>query len=264
MTTFNRVRMLILVSLLSPSMCWAQKQIVSGDSRSFFSTLYEQNPEVAKKVVTTAALCGFPVTPDTAMKLLTNDEFTRLGNSATEVSAKCNSLLAAAGTSPKNSPRSNNKIAPETALMQALSGLQMGGMANGGSPTDAPRRATTTTAPVVYATPTSPNGEKREVEGANGWSGYVVGVPSGDALFAPLKIGMGNREVMDLIGPPTDQGMHVTGKAWIPYFGGAGKTESWMHYKGVGRLLLSQDGGANAGRFYLIGIEHDAKESGYQ
>jgi hypothetical protein len=75
---------------------------------------------------------------------------------------------------------------------------------------------------------------------------------------------MSNREVMDLAGPPTDQGMHTTGKAWIPYFGGAGKMESWMHYKGVGRILLSQDGGGNAGRFYVIGIEHDANESGYK
>ncbi len=244
----------------------AQAQQVSDKdtTRTVFRALFAVDPELAKKLTITAVMCGFPLTSDTARKLTNNVEFNRLGSNAIELAEKCNVLLT-----PGRGPASSNQrpalpIAPETMLMQALSGQGFGGIPTNATGSSQSRTTSTRIAPEAFATPPGANGVKRELEGLNGWSGYVVGIPSSDTLFAPVKIGMSNREVMDLIGAPTDQGMHVTGKAWIPYFGGAGKTESWMHYKGVGRLLLSQDGGANLGRFYLIGIEHDANESGYR
>lgn len=39
--------------------------------------------------------------------------------------------------------------------------------------------------------------------------------------------------------------------------------ELWMHYNEHGRLLLLQDGSGNFGRFYVIGIDNYANESGY-
>ena len=104
--------------------------------------------------------------------------------------------------------------------------------------------------------------DKREVVGRNDWSGYIQGKPTPDSKFNKLEIGMGSKEVMDLIGLPTDQGTNVSGKAFIPFYHGSGKVETWFHYKNVGRLLFASNaGGAN---MFLIGIEYDKNESGYQ
>jgi hypothetical protein len=251
-------------ALLFSGRVQSQPVPTAGDSRHFFTTLYAQAPEIAKKVTITAAVCGLPVTPETAMKLMSNEEFTRLGNNSTALSEKCGALTATSRGNAESGSRPGAQVAPETMLMQALSGLALGGSPNSFAGGVSPRAASASSTPQAMATPTHPNGDKRDVDGINGWKGYVVGVATSDTRFAPVKIGMSNREVIDLIGSPSDQGIHQTGKAWIPYFSGAGKMESWMHYKGVGRLLLSQDGGGNALRFYIIGIEHDANESGYR
>ncbi len=121
-------------------------------------------------------------------------------------------------------------------------------------------------APAPAATPApAPAGQTqgRKVEGIGGWSGEIKGNATAGSPFNKLKIGMGTREVYDLIGPPTDQGRHVTGKAWIPFYYGSGSVESIHHYKGVGRLIF-----ANSSRFSgtmgLIQIEHDGSERGYR
>jgi hypothetical protein len=96
-----------------------------------------------------------------------------------------------------------------------------------------------------------------------GWKGEIIGTAAAGSPFNRLTIGMGPKEVADLIGQPTDRGSHVTGKAWIPFYYGGGGVESIHHYKGVGRLIF-----ANSSRFSstmgLIQIDHDAKERGYR
>lgn len=133
-------------------------------------------------------------------------------------------------------------------------------------------RPSTTPAPVVVApAPAAPaqtaapagSSAKREVKGINDWTGYVQGTPASNSKFANLKIGMGQREAMDIAGPPTDTGSHVTGKAFIPFYMGSGSVETWLHYKGVGRLLFASNGGFSS-TTGLIGIEHDASERGYK
>jgi len=104
---------------------------------------------------------------------------------------------------------------------------------------------------------------RKEVKGINDWTGYVQGTPARNSKFTKLKIGMGEKEVIDLIGTPTDQSMHMTGKAWIPFYVGSGKREVWFHYKGVGRLLFADNAGFTTDTG-LIGIEHDASERGYK
>jgi hypothetical protein len=104
---------------------------------------------------------------------------------------------------------------------------------------------------------------RKEVKGINDWTGYVQGTPARNSKFAKLKIGMGEKEVTDLIGAPTDQSTHMTGKAWIPFYVGSGKREVWFHYKGVGRLLFADNAGFTS-ETGLIGIEHDASERGYK
>ncbi|SMP44213.1 hypothetical protein [Noviherbaspirillum suwonense] len=104
---------------------------------------------------------------------------------------------------------------------------------------------------------------KREVKGINDWSGYIQGTPAANSRFSSLKIGMGQKEAMDIAGQPTDQGSHITGKAFIPFYMGSGSVETWLHYKGVGRLLFASNGGFSTSTG-LIGIEHDASERGYR
>lgn len=103
---------------------------------------------------------------------------------------------------------------------------------------------------------------RREVKGINDWTGYIEGEPAPGSKFNRLQIGMSNKQVTDLIGPPTDQQAHITGKAWIPFYYGAGKHEMLFYYKGMGRLLFAGGAGYSTG-VSLIGIEHDAKEGGY-
>ncbi|WP_199710700.1 hypothetical protein [Noviherbaspirillum cavernae] len=105
-------------------------------------------------------------------------------------------------------------------------------------------------------------GGKREVKGLNDWTGYIQGMPASGSKFGKLKIGMGAKEVTDLVGAPTDQQSHVTGKAWIPFYAGSGQYETLYYYKGIGRLLFAGNGGFSTGTG-LIGIEHDASERGY-
>ena len=132
-------------------------------------------------------------------------------------------------------------------------------------PCAAPSQAaapTTATAPVRTAVP-AVDPAKREVKGVNDWTGYIQGTPAPGTKFSALKIGMGQKEVMDIAGPPTDQQSNVTGKAFIPFYMGAGRYETWLHYKGMGRLLFAGNGGMSTGTG-LIGIEHDASERGYK
>jgi hypothetical protein len=94
--------------------------------------------------------------------------------------------------------------------------------------------------------------------------GEVVGTPAMESKFLKVKIGMGAREVHDLIGAPTDRGIYRTGKGFIPFYRGSDRYRHEMLYKGQGRLVFS--GGAvgdlSGGR--LIQIIHNANETGYR
>ena len=103
---------------------------------------------------------------------------------------------------------------------------------------------------------------RKTVKGLKDWEGYVEGKPAPRTKFTRLKIGMSEKQVVDLIGKPNDSNQSVTGKAWIPFYHGSGKVETMMYYKGNGRLLFSSDAGYQSSMF-LIGIEHDASEDGY-
>lgn len=77
-----------------------------------------------------------------------------------------------------------------------------------------------------------------------------------------VRVGMGQREVQDLLGQPTDQKHYVTGKAFIPYYFGPDSSRVAYYYKGMGRVLFS---GGNA--FGEVGsvlrVEYDPSETGY-
>lgn len=81
--------------------------------------------------------------------------------------------------------------------------------------------------------------------------------------LAQIREGMGMAEVTSLIGPPTDQEMSISGKAFIPFYFGADRTVNRLHYKGLGRIYISGIGiGGGGGR--VIKIEYDPQEPGFR
>ena len=61
--------------------------------------------------------------------------------------------------------------------------------------------------------------------------------------FPELKIGMSQQQAISLLGQPNDAGMHLTGKAFIPFYFGSDRTRYEMVYKGQGRLLFATGAG---------------------
>ena len=66
----------------------------------------------------------------------------------------------------------------------------------------------------------------------------AIPIPA-DSPFAKIKLGMGMDEVYALIGPPTDTGHHITGKAFIPYYYGGDTQRTEAIYKGLGTIVFS-------------------------
>lgn len=69
--------------------------------------------------------------------------------------------------------------------------------------------------------------------------GEIVGKPAPNSKFAKLKIGMTLKQVEKLIGPPTNQWQHPTGKASIPFYFGPDRWVIQYSYKGEGVLTLN-------------------------
>jgi hypothetical protein len=113
-----------------------------------------------------------------------------------------------------------------------------------------------TQAPATTGAPATKSGDATE--------GEIVGTPAKNSKFTKVKIGMGMKEVTDLIGPPTDQGAYVTGKAFIPFYFGGDRYRHELVYKGQGRLVFAGGSVGNPSAGRLIRIVHNAKEPGYR
>lgn len=106
-------------------------------------------------------------------------------------------------------------------------------------------------------------GHGEQVQGLNDWEGEIVGKPVPGSKFDELRIGMPVKQVIDIVGEPTDRGAYITGKAFIPFFGGAGRHREELVYKGKGRLIFDGKGGFDTGA-NLVWIIHSANEPGYR
>src|SRR5690606_28674766 len=89
-------------------------------------------------------------------------------------------------------------------------------------------------------------GSGRTVKGLNDYEGEITGNPAPGSKFAKLQIGMSAFQVTSQIGPPSDQGAYITGKAWIPFYFGSDRHRFEMVYKGQGRLIFA---GGSVGDF---------------
>ena len=74
---------------------------------------------------------------------------------------------------------------------------------------------------------------------------------------------MSQPEVDGLIGQPTAQTQHMTGKQWQPFnFGAKDLQRLYYLYKGVGRIEFSMKSGYE-GVFRVIKVTPDPAETGY-
>ena len=106
--------------------------------------------------------------------------------------------------------------------------------------------------------------DTQTVKGINGWEGWITGTPASDSKFTQLEIGMGMKQVTDMVGQPTDQGSYTTGKAWIPFYFGSDTYRTELVYKGQGRLIFAGGSIGNYSSGNLIWIIHNAQEGGYR
>ncbi len=106
-------------------------------------------------------------------------------------------------------------------------------------------------------------GYGQKVKGRGDWEGEITGKPAPGSKFTRLEIGMSRQQVLDIVGPPTDQGAYVTGKAWIPFYFGSDRYRHELAYKGMGRLIFAGSGGFDSNA-HLVWIIHNANDSGYR
>jgi hypothetical protein len=108
------------------------------------------------------------------------------------------------------------------------------------------------------------SGSGQKVKGINDIEGEITGKPAPGSKFAKLKIGMTMRQAVDIAGKPTDEGVYMTGKAWIPFYFGADRHRFEMAYKGQGRLIFAGGSMGDYSGGNLIWIIHSAKDTGYR
>lgn len=104
----------------------------------------------------------------------------------------------------------------------------------------------------------------RKVKGINDWDGEITGNPGPNSPFTRLQIGMSARQVIDLIGPPTDQGGYITGRAFIPFYYGSDRSRYEMAYKNHGRLIFASGARFSVGGSNLVWIIHNPNDTGYR
>jgi hypothetical protein len=101
--------------------------------------------------------------------------------------------------------------------------------------TEAPEQAAPVKpAPPKPAKPAPAKPEAAEIE--------ELGKPAPGSKFAKLKIGMTLAQVEKLIGHPTRQWQHPTGKASIPFYFGPDRWVVQYAYKGEGVLTFNSGG----------------------
>ena len=106
-------------------------------------------------------------------------------------------------------------------------------------------------------------GYGQKIKGLGDWEGEITGKPAANSKFTRLQIGMTLAQARDIVGQPTDQGAHITGKAFIPFFYGSDRYRYEMVYKGQGRLIFEGSSGYDSNA-HLIWIIHSANETGYR
>ena len=115
--------------------------------------------------------------------------------------------------------------------------------------------------PNSAANPEQTPGETTVI-GLNDTRGEIVGTIRPGSKFARIRIGMGLKQVQDIIGVPDDHSIHITGKAFIPFYFGGDTHMVELFYKGEGQLSFAPTA-LGSGVDTLVRIINDPSESGY-
>ena len=65
--------------------------------------------------------------------------------------------------------------------------------------------------------------------------------PQPGTPLAQIRQGMDERQVLDVLGPPTSTRSYMTGKFWNPFYFGPDQSRVEWTYAGVGRVVFSQN-----------------------
>jgi hypothetical protein len=106
-------------------------------------------------------------------------------------------------------------------------------------------------------------GYGQKVKGKDDWEGEITGKAAPGSKFSQLKIGMSRAEAYSIVGNPTDQGVYITGKTWIPFYFGSDRYRYEAAYKGMGRLIFAGSAGFDS-NVHLIWIIHNKTDSGFR
>jgi hypothetical protein len=85
--------------------------------------------------------------------------------------------------------------------------------------------------------------------------------PPADSPLAKVKPGMRPEDVIAVLGAPSRQNAHPTGKAFAPFYYGPDRWRSVYYYKGKGRVVFKGDGGFSSGS-QVLHVEYDPTEPG--
>lgn len=141
------------------------------------------------------------------------------------------------------------------AQMNALTGKKGDSNATATTTASDTSKSTPAAAPVKQTSDT----QATDAESAKG----IYGNPPAGSPFSKIKVGMSGKEVLDLIGPPTDQKAYMTGKAWIPFYFGSDRYREEYRYKHQGVITLA-GGGGFSGAFTVYRVIYNRLEAGYE
>lgn len=91
----------------------------------------------------------------------------------------------------------------------------------------------------------------------------AIGVPAPPSSpLSKVQLGMGKKQVKDLLGAPTDENSYSTGKAWIPFYFGNDARRTSYYYKGMGRVVFADGNVFGGGSPEVVRVDYDPSESG--
>lgn len=98
---------------------------------------------------------------------------------------------------------------------------------------------------------------------SGGDAALAKGVPAPPSSpLAKVQLGMGKKQVKDLIGAPSDENSYATGKAWIPWYFGNDARRTSYYYKGMGRVVFADGNIFGGGGTEVIRVDYDPTETG--
>ncbi len=84
-----------------------------------------------------------------------------------------------------------------------------------------------------------------------------------DSPLAKIELGMNESEVTTILGQPTSQDAHITGKQFIPFnFAAKDTMRTVYYYKGIGSVQFSS--GSWGQRNGVVELHHDTSEPGHK